>query len=207
MGQRRTLNKYRGEITFCNGIIILAHATTPRGRFINNEKIRSFLTESAFLKMFIAWETFLEESFLNYLTGRRTILNTVVPRYAKPTALNHAINLTVGVNAYFDWSRPDAVIKLSKLFFDNGDPFHTTIAAIQSDVFDMKTIRNAAAHLSSTTSTSLDSLSSRLLGIPITNMKASNLLLTNLPGVLPPITIMNNYIQLLDVAVQTISEG
>jgi hypothetical protein len=157
--------------------------------------------------MFIAWETFLEESFLNYLTGKRTILHTSIPKHARPIDLNHAINLTIGVNSYFDWSRPDAVIKLSKLFFNNGEPFHTTIAAIQSDIFDMKTIRNAAAHLSSTTSTSLDSLSSRLLGVPITNMKAANLLLTNLPGTIPVTTIINNYIQLLDVAVQQISEG
>lgn len=208
MAIKTALLNFRKDVRFSLNTITLAHSRTPRGRFIYDQAQRSFITESSYLKIFIAWETFLEQTFSFYLLGRRSIFNRNVVRYIKPRDLNHATQLTIGAsNIYFDWSRPDTVINLSKLYFVNGEPFNSTISSINGDLKDMKTIRNAAAHLSSSTSTSLNSLASRLLGIPLTNIKAYDLLNTILPGSVPPIRILDDYVQTLDTAAQAISEA
>ena len=75
----------------------------------------------------------------------------------------HAHRILIGTQKYVDWSNPEIIRRLCNLFFDPSNPFDTYIASINTDLFDLKTIRNAAAHLTSTTSQQLDSLATRKL--------------------------------------------
>ena len=73
---------------------------------------------------------------------------------------------------------------------------------------DMKSIRNSAAHLSSTTSSKLDGLASRILSTPVTNYTAYKLLFSIDPRVtLYPTTVLERYLTLLDVAAEEIANG
>jgi len=72
---------------------------------------------------------------------------------------------------------------------------------------DLKTIRNAAAHLSSTTSTQLDSLAGRLLGSPQTNITVSQLIFSIDPASITGDTIFTTYLTKLDIVAEGITNG
>ncbi|MFP3541200.1 hypothetical protein, partial [Pseudomonas sp. SIMBA_044] len=88
--------------------------------------------------------------------------------------------------------------KISKIFFHQGYVFDTAIGAINVDLLDMKTIRNSAAHLSSTTASKLDGLAFRILGITVTGYSAYKLLFSNDPRSATIKTVLERYIELLD---------
>lgn len=79
---------------------------------------------------------------------------------------------------YFDYANHDNVRKIARLYFDTGYPFETPLSSINSDLGDLKTIRNACAHLPSTTKAALESLTTRILGQPHPGINVYQLLTT-----------------------------
>ena len=77
--------------------------------------------------------------------------------------------------------------------------------AIQTQLFDLKTIRNAAAHITSTTQTKLDSVASKLLNNQQTNSSVSELIVNNIPGTAQ--TVFEYYKELLDSTAESICKG
>jgi len=193
------LQDYRNDVTKANAMIALAHTVDAAGNNVWGVDERITITEFSFLKGFIAWESFLEKSFIYYLRGNLTASNTVVPCHVRPIDDAHANRILIGVNRYVDWTNPDIVRKLAGLFFDRGNPFETILSSIQTDLYDLKIIRNASAHISSTTGSQLDSLSTRKLQRPCTNMTVYSLILVNDPNI-PNQTILQSYADILDAA-------
>lgn len=73
---------------------------------------------------------------------------------------------------------------------------------------DMKSIRNSAAHISSTTTSKLDGVASRILGLTASNYSAYRLLFSNDPIIAAtPKTVLERYIEILDVAAEQIANG
>jgi hypothetical protein len=68
-----------------------------------------------------------------------------------------------GQRAFVDWSTPETVRKIGRMCFANGDPYETVLSSIHTDLLDLKTVRNAASHVSSTTTAALDALATRRL--------------------------------------------
>lgn len=188
-----------------NALITNAHSANAAGAFVWSQDDRIVITESAFLRTFIAWETFLEKSFLHYLMGNTSISGKVHTCYAKPRDEEHGHQLLVGLAHHVDWSKPDAVRKLSKNFFDKGDPFDRALSSIASDISDLKTIRNATAHITSTTSKSLDGLATRKLQVPCRNITVYDLILAADPAN-PGKTILETYQDILQIAALQISQ-
>ena len=100
----------------------------------------------------------------------------VVPCCVRATSLDHAHKLIIGTNKYFDWTNPELVVQLSSLFLEPDNPIKTAIHATNSDLFDLKTIRNAAAHISTTTQQKLDSVASRIYGRQMVNTKVAEVI-------------------------------
>ncbi len=198
---------YRSAITRANALIASAHAVDATGSNLWSVDDRLTITESAFLKIFIAWESFLERSFVLFMMGTPSASGNAVVRYVFPTSEDHANKILIGTLRYVDWSQPENVRKLARLFFDNGEPFNTTIAEVQSDLFDLKTIRNAAAHLSSTTTESLDRMSTGKLHRPCSGMTVYNLILAPDPGLGAGSTILQTYLSTLDAAAHKIAHA
>jgi len=107
-----------------------------------------------------------------------------------------------------DWSNPEAIRKISQIFFHQGYVFNTSLSAINNDLMDLKTIRNSAAHMSSTTASKLDGLSTRILSAPCANYTAYRTLFSTDPrsGAAAQ-TVIDRYLQILDVAAEQIANG
>lgn len=199
------LNTFRIEVATFNGYITRAFTQNTSGAYVLSSSERAFIVDSAFLRMFIAWEVFLEEVFVRYLLGHTSTAGKGAQRLALPPNDQHAIELLIGTQKYVDWANPEIVRKLAKLVFINGDPILPIIGSIQTDLFDLKTVRNGAAHLTSTTSKQLDALASRKLGGARVNIAVSDFLSSVDPGSASGATILAGYLALLDAAADNIA--
>lgn len=207
MSLQQNLTDYRASVADCNSFISFAHQQYANGNYKINANLRKFISESAFLKIFIAWETFLENSFIDYLMGEPSILNNRPARWATPISREHANQLLIGTQKYVDWANPEITRKLSKIYFHEGYVFNTQLSAVNTELLDLKTIRNSAAHLSSSTSAKLDSLSSRLLNRQCNNYTAYKLLFSPDPNSTTGGTILSNYLVVLDISAEIIANG
>ncbi|WP_134087995.1 hypothetical protein [Olivibacter sp. XZL3] len=208
MALNQNLIDFRAAITELNQHIQFAHIKYANGSYKISANLREFIAESAFLKIFVAWETFVEKCFIDYLINEESILHRRPAKWATPINSMHANQIIIGTQKHMDWSNPETIRKISKIFFHQGYVFDTALSAINADLMDMKTIRNSAAHVSSTTTTKLDGLATRILGTQHSNFTAYKLLFHNDPRSAPTIeTVLNRYLNLLDIAAEEIANG
>jgi hypothetical protein len=200
----RLLTEFRDAITMSRRLIAAAHVKDTTGMFAWDEADRFVVVEAAFLKVFIAWETIQERSFLEFLMGVASANGSVMPCFVQPKDRAHAAKLLIGLGRFVDWSTPDPVRRLANNFLANGEPFESVLASIHSDLMDLKTIRNAAAHASTTTVQPLDALASRKLQRNISGISAAAFLLSTDPTSRSGSTIFEGYTSVLDAAAQRI---
>jgi hypothetical protein len=172
-----SLSDFRSDVDKINGYINLAYEQSSAGNYIRSDQEIEFLVTSAFLKLFIAWESFLEKSFVTYLTGGSSIGGTRPTKYANPIDQEHAHKLLIGTQKYVDWANNEIVNRVAVLYFENGEPFKTALDSISTDLSDLRTIRNASAHISSTTQKKLDAVASRVLGNTTTGTNVSDFIM------------------------------
>jgi hypothetical protein len=123
--------------------------------------------ELSFLRMYVSWESFLEESFSRFLCGARTISGTRPASCARPRSIDHAKSLLIGLERggrYADWSKRDTVVTRAQLFFRHGAPFAGPLTAAARDLDDMRLIRDCIAHRSRTAKDNLAKLVHRRTG-------------------------------------------
>lgn len=202
-----SLTAFRNSVAEANSFIDLAFQQDDDENYTLLQNQRDFITDSAYLKIFIAWETFLETSFIQYMLGEPSILGNAITRYVQPKDEQHANSLLIGTQRYVDWSNPGTVKKLCNLHFAPDNPFDTFISSMMSDLLDLKIIRNAAAHLSSTTRQRLDSLGTRKLKRPCNSLKVSDILFAIDPDSAMNETILTTYLNKLDVSAEGIANG
>jgi len=200
------LQNYRDKIVEGNSYITLAHRLDASGNYEFPELIRFFITESAFLKMFIAWESFLEETFICYLMHEPSLTGKSITTYVNAIDESHAHKIIIGTNSYVDWANPEIVKKIASVYFENGEPYSTILRSINTDLLDLRTVRNSAAHLSSTTGHKLDALCSRYYSRHCVNMTSAKFLLDSNPNNTSQ-TILQSYFDLLDIAAENICNG
>lgn len=165
----------------------------------------SFIVNAAFLKFFIAWEEYLENIMSAYLLGELTLNGTAIVKNVAARGEKHAHELLVGTNTYFDWSHPELIRRLSKLYLEESNVVGDNILSIQNDLFDLKTIRNAAAHISATTQQKLDGLASRLLLHTVVNITVESLISEIEPT--SGLSYFEYYKQKLDIVAEKIAKG
>ena len=157
------LSDYRSSVGQARSLITAAHLQEPRGAYLWPIDHRRVITHAEFLQVFIAWESFLEGSLNDYMMGELSVGGNLVSRWVNPPTPEHARSMLIGTQRFVDYTDAGKVRRLAKLYLDAGGPFDTVLASIDQDIQDLKTIRNAAAHLSSTTSSQLDGLATRKL--------------------------------------------
>lgn len=205
MTSAECLSAYRSGVS--DSVLYMQSAFNKKadGTFQYDEKHRAFIVDAAFLKFYICWETFLESIFVSFLLGESTIIGTNVPKCIVARDEQHALKILIGTNKYFDWTNPEIVRDLSKIYLENENTIGNNVLAIQTQLFELKTIRNAAAHITSTTQTKLDSVASKLLNHQQTNSTVSELIVKNMPGTAQ--TIFEYYKELLDSTAESICKG
>lgn len=208
MALNQNLIDFRATIHELNQHIQFAHLKYAGGNYKIPANLREFISESAFLKMFIAWETFVEKSFVDYLINEESILCRRPAKWVNPIDANHAHQIIIGNQKHMDWSNPETIRKISKIFFHQGYVFDAALSSINADLMDMKTIRNSAAHVSSTTTAKLDGLATRILATPSVNFTAYRLLFSIDPRSMPAgQNVLSRFLNLLDIAAEEIANG
>lgn len=110
---------------------------------------RHRLAEMAWIQMFLAWEEFLEESFVRHLLGARSPRGPRAHPLVIVRSLEQTRKLILGEGrSYLDWTEPDKLIGRSALFFRDGEPYRTAITSASLHLRRMKTVRNQIAHRS-----------------------------------------------------------
>ncbi len=117
------------------------------GSQVTNEQIY-FTYEYAFLKVFVGWEKFIQDSFVAYIIGKR-IKGHHYKTYLKNITERHALELLSGTLPYPDWTKFEDIYKLAKLFFVDYEAFILPFKEIEANFTEIKKIRNVIVHMSS----------------------------------------------------------
>lgn len=102
----------------------------------------------AFLRVYLAWEVFLEDTFHRYLCGYWT-LGCIPPlRYPPEPTLDVADAAVRGTRDYISWADPQSVIRQSRRFFTSG-PHEVVLNSAIARIQAFNAIRNRIVHRSS----------------------------------------------------------
>jgi hypothetical protein len=121
------------------------------------------LYEMSYLRVFVAWEKFLEETFLRYICGYRNSHGAQVllrPRFSK---LDDARTDVLGGADFASWQKANKIIARSKKYISSG--LHETVIGSVSATYDWySAVRNRVAHASNFSKTSFDAATMGLAG-------------------------------------------
>jgi hypothetical protein len=125
----------------------LLQNNVPPNQQLFSHGMYNAIVEQSFMRIYLAWETFLEKSFIIYLQGETDLKGTVYIKFGNPKDNEHAYNMLKGTKNYPDWTNIDDVNQLAGIYFDNSGPFATLVAP-PPEMLAMKTIRNRISHVS-----------------------------------------------------------
>ncbi len=178
-----------------------AHGTRP---YIS-QKRRDSMVEIAFLRAFLAWEIFVEESFILYLCGQSPPSGRAPRRYAFPPNQRFAIQWVIPERRHFaEWTDPQEVIGRAGRFFHNGRPFEPVLRSNIHVLGDARTIRNAIAHMSLSARLKFENLVRAKLTTLPSKLTVGGFLGTSVPGATPPISFLDYYVDRIEFAARQI---
>lgn len=123
------------------------------------------INEMAFLGMFLAWEEFLEATFVRYMCGAATKTSYQPTVYVMPLTLDHALKFfIVKPRDYVEWSSGQQVMERAEMVFRDGEPYRSALRPSLTDLDDMRQIRNAIAHRSGISWKKFETAVRRILG-------------------------------------------
>jgi hypothetical protein len=140
--------------------------------------------------------------------GQCTAIGGGLPaRYVSPRTKEDAKIMMIGVQRYFDFGNHDNVRKIVSMYFDNGYPYEPHLRSINSDLADLRTMRNACAHISSSTHAALEGLALRIFGNPRQGITVYQLLTSIDPRSSSSDTVLVTYRKILIAAAELIARG
>ena len=156
--------------------------------------------ESAFLDAFKAWEVFLEELTIAYLTGEPDVDGNFVPTFifvSDPDTCRRIVN---DGRSYINWASPDVTKMKFELYFEPSTMLNILNTGI-GDLNDMVKCRNAIAHSSRSAHTALETLFTNKAGTSEPDVRSADLLLLpyNLDS---PSTWFDRYLHVLETLSQ-----
>ena len=127
----------------------IVRATSPYGsaarRHWANHRLEA-LYELAFLRVFVAWETFLEESFWRYLCGYASArFGAAIPKSHFCANLQSAERLVLGGKPFRLWYDPSTVVTRSKTHLVNGR-HEIVVSSAVGRLEDFSRIRHRIVH-------------------------------------------------------------
>ncbi|WBQ13736.1 hypothetical protein L2D00_03390 [Hyphomonadaceae bacterium BL14] len=162
---------------------------------------------AAFLNLFRGWEAFLEGAMTKYMAGRKSALGRRPRKYVSPKDIDRALKILIGTGRYFDFANHENVKRVAFLYFHDGRPFEPHISSITTDLSDLRAMRNASAHISSTTQASLEAVAARVLGSPSSGIELYDFLMAQNPNSFAGETVFSTYKDKLLVVAELIANG
>ena len=153
---------------------------SPNGHHIHVRYLEE-LAGLGLLKLTLAWETFLEETFLRYLCGAKSSAG-VAPNLvvARASTLGSAYQNELAGKLFLTWN-PTGAMKRANRCFTAGAPYDPVISGAAGDLNDMIAIRNRIAHRSPYSVQEFQSVVRRHLTFVPKGMTPGRFLLTPLP--------------------------
>jgi hypothetical protein len=156
----------RAKALQCDSLVANSHRVDSTGIAVLPALDQAQITVAAFLNLFIAWEEFLETTIADFMAGEPTLSGSIPIKFVAPPTAGAARAMVIGINRYFDYANHDYVRRIVGMYFQNGYPYEPHLSAIANDLADIRTMRNASAHLSSTTHAALGALAQRIFSTP-----------------------------------------
>jgi hypothetical protein len=163
------------------------------------------MIELAFLRGFLAWEVFIEESFLLYMMGKRPLRGRPPHRYVLPPNRQAAAVLAAESRAHAKWDAAAEVSSRAERFFRDGRPYIQALRPNQHALDDAKTIRNAVAHKSAASRQRFEALVRKELTTLPPSVDVGAFLNTTKPGITPPISFLDHYLDKLQAVAEQIA--
>jgi hypothetical protein len=172
-----------------------------------SRKKRDWITELAFLRAFLAMESFLEESFILYSLGQLPPRGKPPRRHTFPPSRSAADDWVIPEGRrYASWAAHD-IRNRAKRFFRGGRPFETALSASQTALEEARTIRNAIAHESSSTHQKFEGLVRQKLGTLPPGLTPGGFLGSTVPSSHPPESFLEFYVTRMQLVVAQIVPG
>lgn len=168
------------------------------------ETHKDIVVEMAFLQAFISWETFLEETFILYLMGKKAPKGRLPRRYVFPPSRKFAAEFIVRGRRFADWTVASTVIERAKRFFHNGEPYITVLRSDLHKFKEMKTIRNAIVHSSVNSQEQFKKLVRDKIGTIPPRLTIGGFLNATVVGSSPPQSYLELYLGYIFFAAQRI---
>lgn len=158
-------------------------------------KRRDSLVELAFLRAFLAWETFLEQSFILYLSGQSPPRGRSPRRYAFPPNQRVAMDWLIPEGReYAQWTVPMHVSGRAERFFQAGRPFTPVLRQNQNALDEARLIRNAIAHESAAARARFETIVRTKLGTLPPKFTVGGFLGMIMPASAPPVSFLEFYL-------------
>jgi len=202
----QNLVDFKASVAQCDSLIASAHKTDGSGISLFPLVDQKQITVAAFLNLFIAWETFLECSLAELMTGAATLNGSVPVKYVAPLTPEAARKIVKHVRPFFDYGNHAFVRTLVNMYFKDGYPYEPHLTGVIQDLADLRTMRNASAHITSTTQTAVETLALRVLKRPSIGIDLYALVMANDPTVSGN-TIYASYRDKLLVTAELIAQG
>lgn len=166
---------------------------------------RDSIVELAFLRSFLAWESFLEESFILHMLGKQPKKGKPPHRYVMPPNRKAAFTLTAEGRGYAKWEVASEVATRATRFFRDGRPYTAPLRAAQTKLDEARTLRNAVAHRSETAQKNFETLARNELGGSLPpGMTVGGFLNMSRPASVPPQSFLEHYLDSLQLVAETI---
>jgi hypothetical protein len=163
------------------------------------------MTETAFLRAFLGWEAFLEESFVLYLSGKKPPRGRGPSRYTFPPTIEKAREWVVPEGHHFArWNLAADVASRAERHFKSGGPFASVLRSNQNILEDARVIRNAIAHDSASAYDRFERVVRTALTTVPPRLTVGGFLNTVVPRSNPPISYLEFYIGKIHFAAQQI---
>lgn len=154
---------------------------------------RDSIIEMAFLQSFLAWESFLEETFLLFMTGNKPSRGRAPTRYVSPPDRQAARTIAAEGRPFPKWNVSETR-RRALAFFRNGRPYDAVLRGSQQALQDLNTVRNAVAHESDDAWDKFRDLVRRELTVLPVGLTVGGYLNTVRPGTAPPAAFMEYYL-------------
>jgi hypothetical protein len=106
------------------------------------------LVEGVFIQAFTSLEELLEDVFLLYASGKKTVSNKSVKSYLNPKDISHARELVKSSMSFLEWNDPEKMLARFEIFLKSPNPLEHAIKANQTKFRTAKSVRNAITHRS-----------------------------------------------------------
>lgn len=187
-------------LKYCQQFAADAHRWSQPGAHPHiSRKRRDYITEVAFLRAYLAFESFLEEAFILYLLGQRPPRGRAPHRYTIPPNRQAADEWVVPEGRpYASWNTQYTMLRAQR-FFRGGGHFKAPLQGSQAALEEAKTIRNAVAHESSSAQEKFERLVRNRLGTLPPGTSPGSFLATTVPGSTPPESFLDSYLSRIEL--------